>query len=154
MNQTYMLVGTLKSFDFETNNEHFIAHKNVTLKNDERNYFFYKLVLKSPPPSLTNIGKDMESLQREVIENLNSFLASQSSKRDRYRHAHGTMSGSQIRMHLLRIDNPLKKFNNDKGEIQLRSHARLLSILGREWVNQFIVKDQYYMIDLTNGKEE
>ena len=48
-----------KSFDFETNSEHFVAHKNVTLKNDERNYFFYKL--RSPPPlsSSTNIiGKE------------------------------------------------------------------------------------------------
>ena len=48
-----------KSFDFEKNSEHFVAHKNVTLKNDERNYFFYKL--RSPPPlsSSTNIiGKE------------------------------------------------------------------------------------------------
>ena len=96
----------------------------------------------------------MESLQREAIENLNSFLTSQSSKRDRYRHAHGTMSGSQIRMHLSRTDDPLKIFNNDEGEIQLRNHARSLSILGREWVNQFIIRDQYYTIDLTNGKGE
>ena len=124
-----------KSVDFEMNNERFIADKNVTLKNDERNYFFYKLVLISPPPSPTNIGKDMKSLQREVIENVNSFLTSQSSKRDRYRHAYGTMSGSQIRMHLSRIDDPLKKFNNNKGKIQLRNHARSLSILSREWVN-------------------
>ena len=57
-------------------------------------------------------------------------------------------------MHLSRINDPLKKFNNDKGEIQLRNHARSLSILGRKWVNEFIVKDQYYMIDLTNGKGE
>ena len=143
-----------KSFDFEMNNEHFVARKNVTLKNDERNYFFYKLVLRSPPSSLTNIGKDMESLQREAIVNLNSFLTGQFLKRDTHRHVHGTMSGSQIRMHLSRINDPLKKFNNDKGEIQLRNHARSLSILGREWVNEFIIKDQYYMIDLTNGRGE
>ena len=96
----------------------------------------------------------MESLQREVIKSLSSFLTSQFSKGDTHRHAHGTMSGSQIRMYLSRINNPLKKFNNDKGKIQLCNHARSLSILGREWVNQFIVKDQYYMIDLTNGRRE
>ena len=55
-----------KSFDFETNDECLVTHKNVTLKNDERNYFFYKLVL--PPPSTST---NMKSLQREVIENLN-----------------------------------------------------------------------------------
>ena len=96
----------------------------------------------------------MECLQREVIENLNSFLTSQFSKRDGYRHAHGTISGSQIRMHLSRINDPLKKFNNDKGEVQLCNHARSLSILSRKWVNELIIKDQYYMIDLTNGKGE
>ena len=93
----------------------------------------------------------MKSLQREAIANLDSFLTNQMAKHDPYRHAHCSISAIQIRMHLSRIDSPLKKFNNDKGEVQLHSHAKSLSILGEKWVNKFI-KDQYYVIDLANAK--
>ena len=93
----------------------------------------------------------MKSLQREAIANLDSFLTNQMAKRDPYRHAHGSISASQIRMHLSRINSPLKKFNNDKGEVQLHNHAKSSSILGEKWVDKFI-KDQYYVIDLTNVK--
>ena len=63
----------------------------------------------------------------------------------------GSISASQIRMHLSRIDYPLKKFNNDKGEVQLCNHPKSLNILGEKWIDKFI-KDQYYVIDLMNAK--
>ena len=50
-------------------------------------------------------------------------------------------------MHVSRINDPLKKFNNDKGDVQLKNHANSLPILSQDWVNDF-VSDQYYMIDL------
>ena len=59
--------------------------------------------------------KSMDSLHNELIANLKSFLDEQIKKKDHYRPAHSGMSVSQMRMHLWRIGNPLKKFNNDKG---------------------------------------
>ena len=140
-----------KCLDFDLGNERFLAHKNVTLKKGERSYFFYKLIKEKSPPAINENEKDMKSIQREAIANLDSFLTNQMTKRDPYRHAHVNISASHIRMHLSRIDSPLKIFNNDKGEMQLRNHAKLLSILGEKWVDKFI-KDQYYIIDLTNAK--
>ena len=52
-------------------------------------------------------------------------------------------------MHLSRIDDLLKKFNNDKGDVQLKNHTNSLHMLSRDWVNDF-VSDQYYVIDLMN----
>ena len=60
-------------------------------------------------------GKSMDSLRNESIANLKSFLDEQIKKKDHYRPARSRMSVSQMRMHLSRIENPLKKFNNDKG---------------------------------------
>ena len=93
----------------------------------------------------------MKSLQREAIANLDSFLTKQMAKCNLYRHAHGSISAIQIRMHLSRINSPLKKFNNDKGEVQVHNHTKSLSILGEKWLDKFI-KGQYYVIDLTNAK--
>ena len=75
----------------------------------------------------------MESLQLEAVANLKSFLTCQFSKRDKYRLAHGILNASQVRMHSSRINDPLKKFNNDKGDVQLKNHANSLCILGQDW---------------------
>ena len=75
-------------------------------------------------------GKSMNSLRNELIANLKSFLDEQIKKKDRYRPARSGMSGSQMRMQLSRIENPLKKFNNDKGPTQLMNHAKSLNFLG------------------------
>ena len=52
-------------------------------------------------------------------------------------------------MHLSRINDLLKKLNDDKGDVQLKNHANSLRILGQDWMNNF-VSDQYYMIDLVS----
>ena len=52
--------------------------------------------------------KDKESLQLKAVANLKSFLICQFSKQDKYRPAHSVLNASQVRMHLSRINDPLK----------------------------------------------
>ena len=137
-----------KRFNFAHGNKQSIAHKNVTLTAKNRSYYFYKIAPDNKWSS-SGGGKDMKSLQLEAVANLKSFLTHQFSKRDKYRPTHGVLNASQVRMHLSRINDPLKKFNNDKGDVQLKNHANSLRILGRDWTNDF-VSDQYYMIDLVS----
>ena len=139
-----------KHFDFAHGNEQSIAHKNVTLTAKNGSYYFYKI--ESAPDnnnksSSSGGEKGMKSHQLEAVANLKSFLTHQFSKRDKYRPTHGVLNVSQVRMHLSRINDPLKKFNNNKGDVQLKNHANSLRILGQDWANDF-VSDQYYMVDL------
>ena len=96
-------------------------------------------------------GKDISILCREALANLDKFLDEQLSKCDCHHPAHMTISASQIRMHLLRIGDPLKKFNNDKDEIQMRNHAKTLTTLGKIWVDS-VLKEQYYIVDLLSDQ--
>ena len=54
-------------------------------------------------------------------------------------------------MCLFRIDKPLKKSNNDKGELKLMNHAEVLGQLGESWTSKY-VPDQLYTIDLLDLK--
>ena len=40
----------------------------------------------------------------------------------------------------------MKKFNNDKGEVQLRNHAKTLTTLGKCWIDN-LLKEQYFVVD-------
>ena len=103
-----------KCFNFAHGNEQSVAHKNVTLTAKNGSYYFYKIAPDNKSPS-SGGGKDMKSLQLEAVANLKSFLTRQFSKRDKYRPTHGVLNASQVRRHLSRVNDPLEKFNNDKG---------------------------------------
>ena len=101
-----------------------MAHHDVTMQGHDKtlSYFFYRTttvttagLLGKSGGIITMNGKSMDSLHNKSIANLKSFLDEQIKKKDCYRHAYNGMSASQMRMHLSRIKNPLKKFNNYKG---------------------------------------
>ena len=98
-------------------------------------------------------GKDISILRREALVNLDKFLDEQLSICHRHCPAHTTISASQIHMHLLRIGDPLKKFNNDKGEIQMCNHAKTLMTLGKIWVDN-VLKEQYYIVNLLSDQHD
>ena len=58
-----------------------------------------------------------------------------------------TVHANKIRMYLSRINKPLRKSNNDKGELKLRNHARVLTQLGDSWISNN-VSDQLFIIDV------
>ena len=44
----------------------------------------------------------------------------------------------------------MKKFNNDEGKAQLRNHAKMLTTLGKCWIDN-LLKEQYFIVDLLNN---
>ena len=50
-------------------------------------------------------------------------------------------------MYLSWIDKPLRKSNNNKGELKLHNHSRALTQLGNSWISNY-VSEQLFMIDL------
>ena len=107
-------------------------------------YFFYETC------NNHHNGKDIAALHQEALINLETFLEEQLSKRDHHRPAHSNISGSQIRMHSSRIQDPTKKFNNDKGKAQLCNHTKTLTTLGKRWINN-LLKEQYFIVNLLNN---
>ena len=103
-----------KHFNFAHGNEQFVAHKNVTMTAKNGSYYFYKIAPDNKS-SLSGGGRDMKSLQVEAVANLKSFLTHQFYKRDKYRPTHGILNSSQVRMHLSRINGPLKNSTMIKG---------------------------------------
>ena len=99
------------------------------------------------------VVKDISVLRREALANLDKFLDEQLSKCNCHRPAHTTISTSQIGMHLSRIKDPLKKFNNNKGEIQMHNHAETLTTSGKIWVDN-VLKEQYYIVDLLSDQHD
>ena len=91
---------------------------------DNNQYFFYKT------RNNRHNEKDIAALCQEALINLETFLEEQLSKCDRHQPVHSNISASQIRMNLSRIQDPMKKFNNDKGKAQLHNHTKTLTTLG------------------------
>ena len=148
-----------KEFNFATRLDSPVAHHDITMQGHDEtlSYFFYRTTTAATTTtggqqlgkkSGGMKGKSMDSLHNELIANLKSFLDEQIKKKDRYRPARSGMSASQMRMHLSRIENPLKKFSNDKGRTQLMNHAKSLNFLGAKWVSQFLLREQQYTIDV------
>ena len=54
-------------------------------------------------------------------------------------------------MCLSRIDNLFKKTNNEKGEMKLTNHARVLNELGNSWITAKVYNEMY-MISLLDTK--
>ena len=100
----------VKQFDLALGEEVNMSVDNLSI-NDQNNehYFFYISQCNDSP------GKDVKSLQMEVVLTLTSYMDSQLLKVDIYRLAKIRSWANHIRMCLSRIDQPLKKFNNDKG---------------------------------------
>ena len=54
---------------------------------------------------------------------------------------------NKLRMCMSRINKPLKKSHNEKGDLKLVDHAGILCQLGESWISNYI-PDQLYMVDL------
>ena len=72
-------------------------------------------------------------------------------KCDIYRPGNDTIRANRVHMCLSRIDKPLKRSNNNKGELKLMNHAQVLGQLGESWISKY-VPDQLYTIDLLDLK--
>ena len=70
---------------------------------------------------------------------------------DIHRPGSDNVRANRIRMHMSQIDKPLKKSNNDKGEVKLLNHTRVLNHLGDSWISKYVM-DQLFVVDLLDIK--
>ena len=89
----------------------------------------------------------MNALRTSALRELTSTMDSFKEKWDAHRPSSETVRANKIRMCLSRIDKPLRKSNNDKGELKLCNCARALTQLGDSWISNY-VSEQLFVIDL------
>ena len=96
----------------------------------------------------------MASLRSEAPQELTSFMDSRWERVDIFRPASNTSRTSKVRMYLSQIDQPLKKCNNDKGNIKLRNHSNAINNLGQSWVAKYVPEDKLVIVNITNHRGE
>ena len=144
-----------RHFDLVLGEEVNVSSTNTLLNEHNENFFCYRV--KPPSENATGAsptrtkGKDMGSLRLETIFSL--FMESCWEKVNIHRLASYTLRASKVRMYLSRIDQPLKKFNNDKGNIKLRNHSNTIRNMGHPWVKKYVMEEML-IVDLMNHRGE
>ena len=149
MSPTYHVFASMtfeKRFDFNLCDDEYISTENLTMTDTDNQLFFYS-VAKECAVKQQRGSKDMNALQTSAIRELTSMMDFFKEKWDAHRPSSETVHANKIRMYLSRINKPLKKSNNDKGELKLHNHARVLTQLCDSWISNY-VSEQLFVIDL------
>ena len=109
-----------KEFDMESFQERVVSCTDLMLPIGNDKYFFYSLTTQQ---NMESGGKSMNTLHTESLMALSNMLDDCKRKRDDFRPASENVRTSQLRMCLSRFENPLKKTNNEKGQITLKYYS-------------------------------
>ena len=149
MSPTYHVFASVifgKRFDFNSCDE-CISMENLTMTDTDSQLFFYSVAKERDAVEQQCRGKDMNALRTGALCKLTSTMDSFKEKWDSHRPSSETVCTNKIQMYLSQIDKPLRRSNNDKGELKLHNHARALTQLGDSWISNY-VSEQLFMIDL------
>ena len=136
-----------KEFNLATCTEDYVSVSNLSMSTMERKLFFYAVTAAAAAVG----GKDIKTLKNNALKDLTDTIESFMDKKDSFRPANNTVHANKLRMCMSRIDKPLKKSNNKKGDLKLVNHARVLCQLGESWISNY-VPDQLYTVDLLDLK--
>ena len=139
-----------REFDMESFHERVVSCTDLTLPIGNDKYFFYSLTTK---PQNMESGKSMNILRTESLMALSNMLDDCKHKRDDFRPASENIRTSKLRMCLSRFENPLKRTNNEKGEVKLLSHSKILLGLGGKWITSKVYTE-LYTVDLMDIKSK
>ena len=115
-----------KKFNLATCNEEHVSMTNLSMLDTESKLFLYKVDKKRQDHHHENVvgrGNDITTLKHSALNTLTETMDSFKEKCDIYRPSNDTIRANRVHMCLSRIDKPLKKSNNDKGELKLMNHA-------------------------------
>ena len=98
-------------------------------------------------------GKSMNTLHTESLMVLSNMLDDCKRKRDNFRPDSENVQTSKLCMCLSRFENPLKKTNNEKGEVKLLNHSKILLGLGEKWITSKVYTE-LYTVDLMDIKSK
>ena len=134
-----------REFDIELFHERVVSCTDLTLPIGNDKYFFYSLTQQNMMGE--SVGKSMNTLHTESLTALPNMLDDCKHKRDNFRPASENVRTSKLHMCLSRFENPLKKTNNEKGEVKLLNHSKILLGLGEKWITSK-VSTELYTVDL------
>ena len=137
-----------REFDMESFHEQVVSCTDLTLPIGNDKYFFYSLTKQN-----MESGKSMNTLRTESLMALSNMLDDCKHKRDDFRPASENIQMSKLRMCLSRFKNPLKRTNNEKGEVKLLNHSKILLGLGGKWITSKVYTE-LYTVDLMDIKSK
>ena len=144
---TFASLAFEKEFNLVSCKDDYISTNDMTLSEAGGKLFFYQIVSTKEGKS----GKDMSALKtnapRELTEAMNSFK----ERCDMHRPGSNTIRANRTHIYMSRIDKPLKKSNNDKGEVKLLNHTRVLNHLGDSWISKYVT-NRLFVVDLLDIK--
>ena len=132
----------------ESFHERIVSCTDLMLPIGNDKYFFYSLTQQQ------NMGgKSMNTLCTESLMVLSNMLDDCKHKRDDFRPASENVRMSKLCMCLSRFENPLEKTNNEKGEVKLLDHSKILLGLGEKWITSKVYTE-LYTVDLMDIKSK
>ena len=137
-----------REFDMESFHERVVSCIDLTLPIGNDKYFFYSLTKQN-----MESGKSMNTLCTESLTALSNMLDNCKHKRDNFRPTSENIRTSKLRMCLSRFENPLKRTNNEKGEVKLLNHSKILLGLGGKWIMSKVYTE-LYTVDLMDIKSK
>ena len=141
-----------REFDMESFHERVVSCTDLMLPIGNDKYFFYSLTTK--PQNMESVGgKSMNTLHTESLMSLFNMLDNCKHKRDDFRPPSENVQMSKLCMCLSRFENPLKKTNNEKGEVKLLNHSKILLGLGGKWITSKVYTE-LYAVDLMDIKSK
>ena len=142
-----------REFDMESFHERVVSCTDLMLPIGNDKYFFYSLTTRPQNMESGVGGKSINTLRTESLMALSNMLDDCKHKRDDFRPASENVQTSKLRMCLSRFENPLKKMNNDKGEVKLLNHSKILLGLGGKWITSKVYTE-FYTVDLMDIKSK
>ena len=139
-----------REFDMESFHERVVS---CTLPIGNDKYFFYLLTIKPQQNPESVGGKSMNTLCTESLTALCNMLDDCKCKRDDFRPTSENVQTSKLCMCLPRFENPLKKTNNEKGEVKLLNHSKIQLGLGGKWITSKVYTE-LYTVDLMDIKSK
>ena len=150
----YASCSFLIHYNVDSGTDHDVSQQELSIMLDNMSsFFFYHL----PPTKVTaGGGKDISVYREEAMHTLTDFMDNQLVKFEKDHPTSHHLRMNELRKHLSRIDQPLKKVNNDKGEVRKQNHANALIILRERGFIQKYLRDyeRLYDVDIVEVRDD
>ena len=151
----------LISYDLDNGEDRDLSNEHLILSTENVcGFSFYSTVVADPDKSVATAGggKSIKGYRDEAYANLEKFMDLQVSKceEDKRSSTCQRLKANELRKYLSRISQPLKKVNNDKGEIRNRNYACALAELSVRGFYEKYLRDcqTLYELDLVERQGE
>ena len=164
-NLLYASRSFLISYDLDNGEDRDLSKEHLILSTENVCGFFFYSIAAAADPDKSSVatttgggGKSIKGYRDEAYANLEKFMDLQVSKceEDKRSSTCQRLKANELRKYLSRISQPLKKVNNDKGEIRNRNYACALAELSVRGFYEKYLRDcqTLYELDLVERQGE